>query len=225
MNSSSQTRWVDTKHQGKSHPNLHILVVAGVRHGLDLNSDFLWFLASLQLNNGPFNAVLDVDEGPAVNLALGGGIVWAHGPDALPDPVGGLSYPAAHSDGVVEHRGEGQPPTGRMSRAWRQLENDTWEKKGKRFSFGADSSGAAHTDTEELLSFTRLPHSFSIQNIFPDYSIYKTYDRMEDREENCHYGKGQILPGFEVPREAEVSIYSSIMRYKTKQVIGFMSKS
>lgn len=92
----------------KSHPNLHILVVAGVRHGLDLHSNFLWFLASLQLDNGPFNAVLDVDEGPAVNLALGGGVVRAHSPDALPDPVGGLGYPAAHPDGVVENRRESQ---------------------------------------------------------------------------------------------------------------------
>lgn len=98
-------------HEGKSHPNLHILVVAGVGHGLHLNSYFLWFLASLQLNDGPFNAVLDVDEGPAVDLALGGGVVRAHGPDALADPVGGLGDPAAHPDGVVEHSREGQAPS------------------------------------------------------------------------------------------------------------------
>lgn len=146
VNSTSQTRWVDTKHEDKSHPNLHILVVAGVRHGLDLDSYFLWFLASLQFNDGPFNAVLDVNKGPAVDLALGGGIVRAHGPDALPDPVGGLGYPAAHSDGVVEHRREGQAPMNWVSRAWRQLENDTWEKKGKRLSFGVDGTGAARSD-------------------------------------------------------------------------------
>lgn len=38
--------------------------------------------------------------------------MWSHSPDALPDPVGGLCDPAAHSDGVVEHRREGQSPTG-----------------------------------------------------------------------------------------------------------------
>lgn len=32
----------------------------------------------------------------------------AHSPDALPDPVGGLGYPAAHPDGVVENRRESQ---------------------------------------------------------------------------------------------------------------------
>lgn len=41
----------------------------------------------------------------------------AHGPDALPDPVGGLGYPAAHSDGVVEHRREGQAPLDGVARA------------------------------------------------------------------------------------------------------------
>lgn len=34
----------------------------------------------------------------------------AHCPDALPYSVGGLRDPAAHSDGVVEHRREGQVP-------------------------------------------------------------------------------------------------------------------
>lgn len=73
-----------------------------------MNRYFLWILAGLQLNNGSFNAVLDINKCPAVNLALRGGIVWAHCPDALPDSVGGLCDLAAHSDGVVEHRREGQ---------------------------------------------------------------------------------------------------------------------
>lgn len=37
--------------------------------------------------------------------------MWSHSPDALPYPVGGLCDPAAHPDGVVEHRREGQCPT------------------------------------------------------------------------------------------------------------------
>lgn len=45
--STSQTRRVYANQEDKSPTNLHILIVAGVRHGLDLNSYFLQPLASL----------------------------------------------------------------------------------------------------------------------------------------------------------------------------------
>lgn len=59
-------------------------------------------LPGLQLDDGPFQAVLDVDEGPAVDLALGGGIMRAHRPDLFSDPFRRLGNLTAHANGVID---------------------------------------------------------------------------------------------------------------------------
>lgn len=105
--------------------HLHSLVPveAGVGEGLDLHGWLLHYISSLHGDDGPLDALLQVDEAVAVALRLQRRDVGRLHPEWVAGTVGSHGVVDVHADGVVHFRRKARG-RGRVFSCG-QLENDT----------------------------------------------------------------------------------------------------
>lgn len=120
----------------RSRGDLLVTEVAGVREGLQLHSRLRDLTASLGLNDGPVNVLLQVDEASVVAHRHPGVDVRLLGEERLPHSVGTHDVVHVHADGVADPGRQGGGGGGRPGGAMRprcvsafgKVKDDTWEK-------------------------------------------------------------------------------------------------
>lgn len=113
-------------HSRELHIHSLVLVVAGIGKGLDLHGRLLHHGSGLHGDDGPLNALLQVDEAAVVALCLDLRDVSSLHPERAAGAVGSHGVVDVHADGVVHFRRKSRG-RGRIVSCG-QLENDTWGK-------------------------------------------------------------------------------------------------
>lgn len=100
-----------------------ILVEAGVGEGLDLHGRLLHYISGLHGDDGPLDALLQVDEAAVIALRLQWRDVGRLHPERVAGAVGSHGVLDVHADGVIHFRRKARRRGQVVSCG--QLENDT----------------------------------------------------------------------------------------------------